>query len=462
MFHKSRRFFHFFSGSLFLVFFTNIRPSTAYGQNSPILEAYIQTGIANNLTIQQKSLAIQQAEQSVLQAKALSKLNLTFDANYTLAVGGRKLDFPIGDLLNPVYSSLNQLTGSNAFLPVENTAIQFLPNNFHETKISFAYPLYNTDLKYNRAIQTYLLGSQTAMKSAQEQVLRYDITQAYLQYLQSLEAEKIWQNTRTVLLELRRFNESLVKNNVATRDIVATAEYELSKADNEIFSYQTKQNSARAVFNYLVNNDFKQVVQIDTNLLKGVVPVYNLEILMQQTLQKRQELSAIESMLSASETNVKRNEANQKFPDLYVGGSAGFQGFGYKFNKNQAYGLAQIGLSYKLYDGNLEKSKTQATRLDNQLAYNQLTLVQQQIALEVTTAWNDLEAARFAFQSAQKNVDAASAIFKITNNKYLAGQALLLEFMDAQNRVTSAQLQQLLAWSDVLLKEAALKKAAGI
>jgi outer membrane protein TolC len=38
----------------------------------------------------------------------------------------------------------------------------------------------------------------------------------------------------------------------------------------------------------------------------------------------------------------------------------------------------------------------------------------------------------------------------------------LLEYLDAQNRVTTARLQQVLAWSEVLLKEAALKKAAGI
>ncbi len=436
--------------------------STSYAQNSPVLDAYIQTGISNNLSIQQQNIAIQKAQESVRQSNALSQLQLTFDANYTMAVGGRKLDFPIGDLLNPVYASLNQLTQSSAFPQVKNTEIQFLPNNFHETKVSFAYPLYNTDLKYNRAIQDNILGSKIAQKAAQEHLLRYDITSAYLKYLQTLEAEKIWKNTRTVFLELRRFNESLVKNNVATRDVVATAEYELSKADNEIFSYQSKQNAARAYFNFLVNGDFQQAIQVDSNLLHQTVPVYNLAEMVQRALEQRQEFSAIESLLAASESNVKRNEANQKLPDLYLGGSLGFQGFGYKFNREQAYALAQVGLSYKIFDGGLQKSKTQETRLETSLARNQLLQAQQQIALQVTTSWHDLEAARFAFQSAQKNVDAAQAIFKITNNRYRAGQALLIEFLDAQNRVTTAQLQQVLSWTEVLLKEAALKKAAGI
>jgi outer membrane protein len=433
-----------------------------FAQPSAILEKYIAEGIARNLTIQQHNLDIQKSEQMVRQAKALGRLNVTFDANYTLALGGRKLDFPIGDLLNPVYGTLNQITQTNAFPFVENAEIQFLPNNFHETKVSFAYPLFNTDLKYNRNIQGYLLESKKSLRAAQEQTLRYDIAAAYLQYLQTLEAEKIWQNARTVFVELQRFNESLVKNNVATKDVVATAAYELSKADNEIFAFQTKQNSARAYFNYLVNGDLQRPILVDTSLLYTTVPTYNLPDLLAQTRTSRQELTAISAMSAAAESNVKRNIANQKLPDFYVGGSLGFQGFGYKFNGDQAYGLAQIGLSYPLYDGGLQASKTQEVRLESQLANNQLQQVQLQIDLQVTAAWNELEAARFAFQTAQKNVDAAQSIFKITNNRYRAGQAILLEFMDAQSRVTAARLQQLLSWMEVLGKEAALKKAAGI
>ncbi len=436
--------------------------SSIYAQNSPILEAYIQTGISQNLSIQHQTLEIQKAQQLVRQTRSMSKLKLAFDANYTLAAGGRKLDFPIGDLLNPVYGTLNQLTQSNNFQSVENAQIQFLPNNFHETKISFAYPLYNTDLKYGRAIQEHLLESKTALKSAQEQALRYDITKAYLQYLQSLEAEKVWQSARTVLLELRRFNESLVNNNVATRDVVATAEYELSKAENEIFGYQSKQSSARAYFNFLLNREFQDPIEADSNLLKSTVPQYELAALIRGVQGQRQELAAIESSLNASESNIRRNEVKQKLPDFYLGGSLGFQGFGYQFNKEQAYVLGQVGLTYNLYDAGLQKSKTQEARLDNQLANNQLELVKQQLALEVTAAWNELDAARFAYQSAQRNVEAAKSIFRIANNKYRAGQLLLIEFLDAQNRVNTAELQQLLSWTDVLLKEAALKKAAGL
>jgi outer membrane protein TolC len=440
-------------------------PASTFAQ-SAILEAYVQEGLSANLGLRQQTLQIERQQAQVRQSKALGMPKFSFDANYTLAGGGRKIDFPIGDLLNPVYDGLYQIrTGDpNGKSPVqlENEQIQFLPNNFHETKINFAYPLFNSDLKYNRDIQNHLLQGKTAEKTAGEQALRYEITSAYLQYLRALEAEKIWLNARTVLVELKRFNESLVKNNVATRDIIATADYELSKADQEIFTLRSQQNNARAYFNYLINKDLQSEVIADTLLLRSTVPDYEAEQLVAQSLENRAELDALRAGENAAQTDIRRNTANSKLPDFYLGGSVGFQGFGYTFNSDQAYVLAQVGLTYDLFDGGLRKSKTQEARLQAEAVRNQTEQVKQQIALQVTAAWNDLEAAQNSFQTSRSALRSAEESFRIVNNKYRAGQALLLEFLDAQNRVTTARLQQLLAWSEVLVKEAALRKAAGI
>ncbi|MFN0034152.1 MAG: TolC family protein [Saprospiraceae bacterium] len=459
------------AGLLALSLFSPLSPSHLWGQ-SAVLEAYIQEGLNANLGLKQQNLDIAKQQEQVRQSKALGKPKLTFDANYTVAGGGRKIDFPIGDLLNDAYSNLNALNAVPGNLPpgvvpgyfptLENQEVQFLPHNFHETKVSFAYPVFNSDLKYNRQIQGHLLESKAAEKTANEHELRYQITEAYLNYLRVLEAEKIWLNAKTVLTELRRFNESLVRNNVATRDVVATADYELSKADNEAFKSRSQQNTARAYFNFLINKDLQSEVVADTALLRAAVPDYQAEQLVQQSLANRPEFAALRAGQQAAETDVRRNTANSKLPDFYLGGSFGFQGYGYKFNKEQAYALAQVGLTYELFDGGIRKSKTQEARLQSESLRSQTEQVQQQIELQVTAAWNDLEAAQHSFKTSQTSLLAAEETFRIVNNKYRAGQVLLLEFLDAQNRVTTARLQQLMAWSEVLVKEAGLRKAAGI
>lgn len=445
-----------------LVFTLSICLSNIYAQQSSILESYIQTGLSSNLALKQQDADLRKAQESIRQSKALFLPKLTFDANYTVAAGGRKIDFPVGDLLNRVYSTLNDITQTTQFFPLPNQQIQFLPNNFHETKLSFSYPLYNSDLRYNRDIQQQLFQSKAAQKAAYEHELRYQITEVYLQYLQALEAEKIWQNTKTVLLELRRFNESLVKNNVATKDVIATADYELSKADLEIIQLRKAQNDAKAYVNFLINRDLTTEVVADTLLLRAVVPAYRTEELISQALEKRQEFAALKAGMQAAETDIKRNNANSKIPDFYVGGSLGFQGFGYTFGKDQAYALAQVGLSYDLFDGGQRKSKTQEARIESEKINTQYQQVQQQVALQVTTAWNDLESARNAYQTSQTGLRAAEETFRIVQNKYRASQVLLIEYLEAQNRVTSARLQSVLAWSQIVLKDAALRRAAGL
>ncbi|MBK8427227.1 MAG: TolC family protein [Lewinellaceae bacterium] len=445
-----------------LIFTLSICLSNIYAQQSDILESYIQTGLSSNLALKQQDADLRKAQESIRQSKALFLPKLTFDANYTVAAGGRKIDFPVGDLLNRVYSTLNDITQTTQFFPLPNQQIQFLPNNFHETKLSFSYPLYNSDLRYNRDIQQQLFQSKAAQKAAYEHELRYQITEVYLQYLQALEAEKIWRNAKTVLLELRRFNESLVKNNVATKDVVATADYELSKADLEIIQLRKAQNDAKAYVNFLINRDLTSEVVADTLLLRAVVPAYRTEELITQALEKRQEFASLRAGMQAAETDIKRNNANSKIPDFYVGGSLGFQGFGYTFSKDQAYALAQVGLSYDLFDGGQRKSKTQEARIESEKINTQYQQVQQQVALQVTTAWNDLESARNAYQTSQTGLRAAEETFRIVQNKYRASQVLLIEYLEAQNRVTSARLQSVLAWSQIVLEEAALRQAAGL
>jgi len=426
------------------------------------LEAYVQEGLANNLALRQQSLDLQRSMESVRQARSLFFPTVQFNATYTRATGGRQIELPLGDLLNPVYGTLNQLLQTNAFPTLANRTEQFLPDDFHETYLKVAYPLFNSDLKYNRRIQEHVVASKVATKAAYEHELRYQITEAYLRYLQTLEAEKIWLNSRDVLLELRRFNESLVKNNVATRDVVATADYELSKAETEIFQFKSRQNTTRAYLNFLINRDLQADVVVDSSLLRQDVPVYEKVELVKNALSGRQELAALSAGQAAAESVLKMNEANRILPDLYIGGQVGFQGFGYKFNGDQAYALAQIGLSYDLFGGGMKNSKIQQARIETEKLRAQQDEVRQQIALQVTQASNELENARNAWNTSRQGLVAAEEIFRIVNNKYRANQALLIEFLDAQNRVTAARLQTVLAWAEVLVKEAELRKAAGM
>ncbi|MFY8004068.1 MAG: TolC family protein, partial [Chitinophagaceae bacterium] len=79
------------------------------------LDKAIQKALTNNWVIKQKNVSLEKALAVIQQAKANYLPNVAFQLGYQSGEGGRAIQLPIGDLMNPVYRTLNQLTSSNAF-----------------------------------------------------------------------------------------------------------------------------------------------------------------------------------------------------------------------------------------------------------------------------------------------------------------------------------------------------------
>ena len=430
---------------------------------STVLDEYIREGLANNLGLRQESLDIRRVTESLNQARSLFYPRLAFNPTYSLAAGGRRLQFPVGDLLNPVYQTLNQMSGQERFpTNIPNVDEQLTPNNFHDTKVTFQYALFNTDIQYNYLIQKELLSAQEARKRVIENELRYSIATAYYQYLQSLDAVRIIENARSVLTELARLNEKLVSNNVATKEVLTSARYEISKVDQQLATAEKNRETARAYLNFLINRELTAPVAVDSSLTK-ILPEApeRLPDLQQTALRGRQELAQLGGSLRAAQTGVRLNEASATIPNLYIGGNAGFQGFGYTF-RNQAYAVAQVGLQWDLFRGYEKRSKIQQAKLQTDALQTRVQDVQRQIQLQVLQAWYDLDAANESLAATQSGILNADATFRVIDSKYRNGQALLIEFLRYQNDRLTAQLQHSLARTDVLVKRAALDRAVAV
>ena len=96
----------------------------AHGQL--ILEDYVKYGLENNLALKQKETSYLKSLEALSEARGLFYPDISFQARYTISEGGRVIEFPVGDLLNPVYLTLNQLTTSQMFPVLENQEILFL------------------------------------------------------------------------------------------------------------------------------------------------------------------------------------------------------------------------------------------------------------------------------------------------------------------------------------------------
>jgi len=439
-----------------------ILPVFAQAQKSGILENYVEEGLQNNLSLHQESLEIKKSVEAIRQAKALFYPRLSFNPTYSYAAGGRRLNFPVGDLLNPAYKTLNELTGTNQFpTNIENVNELLAPTNFHDTKVNVQYSIYNPEIKYNYLVQKSLLSAQEAKKKVVENELRYNIETAYYQYLQSLEAVKILDNSGSVLGELVKLNKKLVANNTATKDVVFSSEYEASKLTQQKIEAENNSRVARAYFNFLLNRDLGNDIIVDSTLINAELIDFGgtdqLAGLKEKAKTGRGELKQFDMSIQAARHAITLQQKAASLPSLFIGGNAGFQGYGYTF-KNQAYMIMQAGLQWDIFKGYERKSKIQQAKIQADLLQTKKTDTEKQIELQTTQAYYDFVSAGEAQKASYDGMLNASQYFRVVDSRYRNGNVLLIEYIKAQNDVQTARLQQVITKYDVLIKRSILDK----
>jgi outer membrane protein TolC len=443
-----------------ILIFLILLPVTVTVAQSRILDKYIEIGLQNNLELLQEVNKVAQQRTQLKAAKGNFLPQITLDANYTRADGGRTIDFPVGDLLNPVYQTLNQLTGSQQFpqnLP--NESIQFLPDDYQETKLRILQPLFNADIYFNYRAQRDLVDLQTARLEVYKRNLRKEIAVAYYRLLQAEMADKIYRESRVVLQELLRINRKLVAAQTATKDVVSRSEYELSKIEQQLANSRKNIELAKAYFNFLLNRPLTEAVELDT-LIGMPATEQTADSALQNALSMRTELAVAQSGINLASHQIKLARGGF-LPTAYIAAEAGYQGFQYKFDDTQAYWLVRVGLSWNLFNGMKTRAALQKAKIEHRNAHLGYQLLEQQIALEVQNAYFGLEAAKAELSAAEKGVTAAGDAFRIIKRKYEAGQALLIEFLEAQANATAAKLQREIARYNVMIEQANYRNAIG-
>jgi len=274
-------------------------PNILIGQNT-ILQDYIKEGLANNLQLQKNRLGLQKQSYKAAEAKSNGLPLVTFEPSYLLSGGGRRLGFPIGDLLNPAYQALNGLTQTNDFpTDLENVDVQLSPNNFQDTRVYASYPLFNRAIYYNLKAQEQLISVEQAKIAAYEVELTKEIKVSYYNYFKTFEVLSILNKSEALLKELLRFNQKLVKYDKATPDVLSGVKYEIEKLNSSRVSTLQQQQLAKTYFNSLLNRAYDAAIEKAINLEFNNQSITTLDNLKEEALTNRSELVSKEMAINS-------------------------------------------------------------------------------------------------------------------------------------------------------------------
>lgn len=440
------------------------------GQNN-IIDNYVKNGLDNNLALQQKRATYHKSLEALKEARALFLPDLSFNARYTVADGGRLIDFPIGDMLNGVYSSLNILTSIHNltdpgtgepmnFPQLENLNFRFFRPREHETKLRLLQPIINSQIYYNSKIKSELTKVEKADLETFRRTLVAEIKTAYFNYLKTEKLNQLLINTKELVLENIRVNESLYKNHKITLDILFRSKSELSKLEQQIAEANKSNKTARAYFNFLLNRDFNSEIIITGNIITGL-NISNINTSEQNAIRMREELSGLRSYSRIADNTIKLNKSN-KLPNLTAAIDYGFQGEKYRFQNDDDFIMASLVLKWDLFKGYSNKAKISQSILDKIMIDNKQKEVENQIKLEVINSYYELEAAGKSIIAAEQQKLSAEKAFNMVKKKYQEGQSNLLQFLDARTNHTNSSANLIITKYDYLIKYAEYEKVTAL
>ncbi len=422
------------------------------GQKS-VLDDYIATAFQQNITLQQKNIQVEKAMIALKSAQSLYQPTVAFQGGYQSGEGGRSIAFPVGDLLNPVYSTLNALTKSAAFPQIANVETNFFPRDFYDVKVQTSMPLYNKDISYNKQIQEQSISLQREDASLYKRELVKQIKTAYFQYLLSLGLQKVYENALNLAVEGKKVNEKLLANGKGLPAYLLRSDSEIANIQAQMADAAKQSQAAQMYFNFLLNRELRAEIRIDFEVEKALNAAYNV------TPGAREELSLLSKSIGLQETVLKMNES------FYLPKVSGFLSLGsqstiYDINAKSAYYFLGLQMDIPIFTGKRNLYKIKQSQLDIVSARNTLDLSAKQFTMATEIAQKNVQSSLVSFQASSKSYEAAAAYLRLIEKGYKEGVSTYLETVDARNQWMNATINYQLKQFNVLIAAAAYEREA--
>lgn len=407
--------------------------TVSHGQKD-ILQEYVEMGLNSNLVVKQRNVSIENAMNALKQAKYLYIPTLDFQMLYSTANGGRQIALPVGDMLNPVYTTLNQMTGVNAFPMIENQNINFLPKNYYDGRVRLSVPILNMDIVNNKRIVDKQLAIQENEVEIYQRELVKDIKVSYYNYLSVLKAIEVKQNALDLALVGKRNNEKLLEAGQGLHAYVLRSETEIVQIESDLVALEGQLKSLKHYFNLLLNREQESPIEVAQD--ERIIPFAHLD---NPSFDKREEVESLNHAIDLREDIVRFNKQSI-VPKLNGFADVGSQAERMKFNDKSVYYMVGLQLSIPIFNGLKTNLKVKEAKNNVEIAQLQKEYVQNQLSVAVSKSYNDVLSAKERYQAALKQLEMAETYHRLIDKGYTAGVNTYLETVDARSQLSNAKL----------------------
>jgi outer membrane protein TolC len=427
-----------------------------------VIDEYVRQGLESNLGLRAQSLEVERSAAALAEARSRYFPELALDARYTRAQGGRTIELPLGQALNPAYQTLNDLLIAQGQQPqfpvVQDETIAFLREEEQDTRITLRMPLFQLAIPAAVRAQRELLGASEYARVALARQLKRDITVGYLHWLSAMRTRGIVDASVALLNENLRVNDSLYRNGKITQDQVLRARAELLAVTQQSREAQNLAAQAQSYLNFLLNRPLDTALENADLANEVTARTQALADLRTAALENRPELAELTHLTRASEAQVSIARAD-RWPTLSLGADAGIQGEEYEFGRGSNYSTISLLFHWTFFDGGGRRAAVRQASATARKAATQLDELTQQVQLEVQQSLDRLNTSADSLATADARAEAARAAFRIASRKRDEGAISQVEFIDARSSLTSAELNLNVTRFSVLARQAELDYA---
>ncbi|MBF0158625.1 MAG: TolC family protein [Magnetococcales bacterium] len=341
------------------------------------------------------------------------------------------------------------------------------PYQQHTIGLNLTYLLYDFGNRQATLDQArYLLDALQFSHNTTIQQLMHTSVQYYYQLLarQALvaatqEAERVSQRSVDAAQLRYQVGRGVLADVLQARTALSQAKLNRVRAEGE---WQQRQGQLATLMGLAVTTPFELVVpndQSDQDNPNGTAKalIQQVEVLIEQARQQRPDLAAAEAQYHAAGAAVAAARSAD-YPTLSLNVSADRQQIGGDHNLNNVIGVA---VNVPIFSGFAPIHRTRHALIQQEKQEIAWQDLQKQAALEVWQAWHEIKTAGQAVATGRELLLQAQQSLQVAEGRYRAGVGQILDLLNAQNALASAQQQLIQSSYDWRVARITLARAMG-